>query len=319
MDYNDDGAALGESHTYESYLEYTFTSGGTYYLGVSGYRNNAYNAVSGTGDASGSTGDYTLILTDKTSVQDDAYENNDAKSIVDGRSEGGVNSPNLGILAQRLEINNLKQMDSADWYKFRTDRPGTTANFVSIEFAHSQGDLDMVVYRSDGTTVVGSSTGVGNQEYMNLNNQPAGTYYVKVYGWNGATNPNYTLTIDPPSESPGGPENYAVLFSGGFDARNNFERYYLNIRDMYDTLISDCSLERDHIYVLFADGTEDGLDQNQGTRTTPDLVNSDLSYAAGSHVSSASQANLQATLNTLATYHRRRRQLPVLFLRSRLG
>ena len=62
--YNDDGAAPGESSSLESYLEYAFTSAGTYYLGVSGYSNSSYDAVTGGGDVSGSTGVYTLILTD---------------------------------------------------------------------------------------------------------------------------------------------------------------------------------------------------------------------------------------------------------------
>lgn len=46
--FNDDGAAPGETGSLASYLEYTFTSGGTYYLGVSGYH--------------GSMGDYELTV-----------------------------------------------------------------------------------------------------------------------------------------------------------------------------------------------------------------------------------------------------------------
>ena len=86
----DDGDAPGESGSVESYLEYTFTSGGTYYLGVSGYDNKSYNAISGEGDISGSTGAYSLTLTDipQTPI-DDAYEENDTAQAVSGRTEGG--------------------------------------------------------------------------------------------------------------------------------------------------------------------------------------------------------------------------------------
>ena len=45
-----------------SYLEYTFTDGGTFYLGISGSGNTGYDAVTGTGDASASTGSYTLVI-----------------------------------------------------------------------------------------------------------------------------------------------------------------------------------------------------------------------------------------------------------------
>ena len=129
----------------------------------------------------------------------DAYENNDSKAITDGRPEGAANSPNLGLLTTVRTINNLSMDDGADWYRFRTNGAGTAPDFVNINFTHSQGDLDMVVYKADGVTQVGSSTSTGNSERVSLNGQAAGTYYVKVYGYNGAQNPQYTLTIDPPA------------------------------------------------------------------------------------------------------------------------
>ena len=60
--YNSDGAAPGEPSSNDSYLEYTFTSAGTYYLGVSGFLNGTYNPLTGTNDNAGSRGEYTLIL-----------------------------------------------------------------------------------------------------------------------------------------------------------------------------------------------------------------------------------------------------------------
>jgi pimeloyl-ACP methyl ester carboxylesterase len=59
---NDNGIAPGESPGLGSYLERTFTMGGTYYVGVSGRGNNNYDPVGGDGDQNGSTGDYTLII-----------------------------------------------------------------------------------------------------------------------------------------------------------------------------------------------------------------------------------------------------------------
>jgi hypothetical protein len=62
--YNDDGSAPEESNEHwASYLEYTFVTGGTYYLGVSGYDNNGYDPLDGTGDTDGTVGSYTLTAT----------------------------------------------------------------------------------------------------------------------------------------------------------------------------------------------------------------------------------------------------------------
>ena len=110
------------------------------------------------------------------------------------RPEGGANSPNLGPIGSSGRIiSGLTMEDGADWYKFQMDAAGTAADVVRIDFANAQGNLDLVVYRADGTTVVGSSTGTGDSEIVNLNGSPAGYYYVKVYGDHGATNPKLHL------------------------------------------------------------------------------------------------------------------------------
>jgi len=59
---NNDATGPGEISSPNSYLEYTFTNSGTFYLGVSGYGNTNYNALTGTGDVNGSTGSYTLVV-----------------------------------------------------------------------------------------------------------------------------------------------------------------------------------------------------------------------------------------------------------------
>jgi pimeloyl-ACP methyl ester carboxylesterase len=59
---NNDAGGPGEIGGSNSYLEYTFTDGGTYFLGVSGFSNTNYNVLTGQADALGSTGDYTLVV-----------------------------------------------------------------------------------------------------------------------------------------------------------------------------------------------------------------------------------------------------------------
>ncbi|MBD2126175.1 DVUA0089 family protein [Microcoleus sp. ZQ-A2] len=60
--FNDNGAASGETSSLDSFLEFTATTAGTYYLAVSGKGNSSYNPfVQGSG-TSGSTGSYNLEL-----------------------------------------------------------------------------------------------------------------------------------------------------------------------------------------------------------------------------------------------------------------
>jgi len=59
---NNNAPGPGEVIGANSYLEYTFTNGGTFYVGVSGSGNAGYDAVSGGGDTSASTGSYTLVV-----------------------------------------------------------------------------------------------------------------------------------------------------------------------------------------------------------------------------------------------------------------
>lgn len=59
---NDNASGPGETIGLDSYLEYTFNSSGTFFLGVSGHGNANYNAISGAGDSDGSTGSYTLVF-----------------------------------------------------------------------------------------------------------------------------------------------------------------------------------------------------------------------------------------------------------------
>jgi len=62
---NDDGTGFGlELGAGGSYLEYTFMTGGTYYVGVSGAPNSAYDPLTGAGVSGGNTGWYDLTIRD---------------------------------------------------------------------------------------------------------------------------------------------------------------------------------------------------------------------------------------------------------------
>ena len=67
---------------------------------------------------------------------------------------------------------------------------------MSIQFQQAQGDLDFAIYDANAK-LVGYSNGTGNSESVSLSALNAGTYYVYVYGYGGASNPHYTLTVTP--------------------------------------------------------------------------------------------------------------------------
>ena len=117
---------------------------------------------------------------------DDLLENNDS----------WYQAANVGSLNRPVSLSNLVMADRHDWYQFQMNGPGNAADYVGISFQHVHGDLDLAVYNAAGRRV-GISNGVTNSERVSLDGRGAGTYYVHVFGYNAATNPNYTLIVDP--------------------------------------------------------------------------------------------------------------------------
>lgn len=118
-------------------------------------------------------------------LTDDAYENNDTQAT----------ASNLGMLTAPRAISGLVMADSADWYKFTTPSPTTANDKVSISFLHSQGDVDLALYNASGTRLR-ISNGVSNSESVSLSGLAAGTYFIRAYGYLGATNPAYSLSVN---------------------------------------------------------------------------------------------------------------------------
>lgn len=174
--YNDD---LAGANT-DSRITLNLTAGSSYFLGVTNY-------------SSTSRGSYTYTIDGATPIvqTDDLYENNDTFGA----------AYNLGTLSTNRTISGLKLVDTADWYQFTTVSAGTTTSSVSISFTNSQGNLQLALFNSSGAQL-SVSQGKGNSETISLNSRPAGTYYVRVYGNAGATNPNYTLTLTAPTDLP---------------------------------------------------------------------------------------------------------------------
>lgn len=78
-----------------------------------------------------------------------------------------------------------------DYFKIVTT--ATTNNVFSL-VGPSGVDFDMQILNSSGT-VIGSGTGTTATETVTLNSQAAGTYYIRVFGYNGANSATcYTIT-----------------------------------------------------------------------------------------------------------------------------
>ncbi|BAY23576.1 peptidase [Calothrix sp. NIES-2100] len=146
---NNDGAAPGEAASKFSYLAYTFTQAGTYYVGVSLNPNSNYSAVSGGGDVAGvgATGDYRLTLNDLGRVfTGDAGNNAIAGGSGNDNFSGGAGNDTLSggagndtlsggtgndLLVGGAGNDLLTGGDGADAYRFTapSDRLDTISGF----------------------------------------------------------------------------------------------------------------------------------------------------------------------------------------------
>lgn len=183
--YNDDISSSNR----DSQLSVVLTAGNRYYFGITNY--------SGTGGGAYSW----LVDGPAAALPDDSYEENDSFS----------QAANLGTLTSQTTISGLALADSADWFRFTTAAAGTTADSVTISFLQTQGDVALQLYNANGQ-LVRSANGTGNSETVSLSGLAVGTWYVRVLGTQGATNPSYTLSIVPPPAPTTPPPT-----TGGFD------------------------------------------------------------------------------------------------------
>lgn len=201
--FNDDGAAPGEVRGLDSYLEYTFASSGSYFLGVSGYRNQTYNAVTGLGDRNGSTGNYGLVISDITPGDPD-----------DQISE----AINLGEAGQPItQTGTIDVPTDVDMFRFTLN----TTRRVQIDIDRPSGNLDsflrlfdsngVELARNDDGPTPGEASSV--ESYLDVN-LSAGTYFVAVSGFGNSSFNALTGTGD----TPGSIGNYSITVVSDSDS-----------------------------------------------------------------------------------------------------
>ncbi len=89
----------------------------------------------------------------------------------------------------------LNTSSDVDWFKFSNT---STAKNIRVTLSNLPADYDLRLYNSAGTLLSTSANGGNATEQIKYNNAPVGTYYIRVYGYNGAFNAStcYTLRAD---------------------------------------------------------------------------------------------------------------------------
>ena len=166
---------LSASTANSEQLSVPVTAGQTYYVRVYGFQ-GAVNA------------NYTMTVDvpSASGITPDTLEDNDTMATV--RS--------LSAVSQTFQNLSIDASGDDDFYKIVPTVTGSHS--FSLAFVHASGDIDMEVLNSTGTRL-GRSESTTNSEQLSLTLTAGQTYYVRVYGYHGAVNPNYSMTIGVPS------------------------------------------------------------------------------------------------------------------------
>lgn len=99
-----------------------------------------------------------------------------------------------------------------DWFRFTL----SGASNLNISLSNLPGDYDLIFYNSAGTEISRSENGGTTSEVITTSNTAAGTYYVQVFGYNGANSTTvcYTLNIGATAVVTTCPGTYDVSTNG---------------------------------------------------------------------------------------------------------
>jgi bacillolysin len=118
----------------------------------------------------------------------DTYEPNDSMSSAYGPITSGTTYNSY-----------IASSSDVDYYKFNTAQSGT----ISVSLSNLPGDYDLYLYNSGGTLLAQSTNGSTSSESISYSASSSGTFYVKVVGYNGASNTSqaYALSATYPTGS----------------------------------------------------------------------------------------------------------------------
>ena len=175
--------------------------------------------------------------------------------------------PNSSI---SVYVRNEKSPEFSSWFLFIDDSPQDSWNhpcryvFVNAE----NGDYIIRNYTrppmlDNMTTLVRQTDGSTIKSHRGMKNRT-----ISSYAQNSATN------------------DYAVIISGGINLENNKPRYWNDCSAMYSTLVNVYGYQKNHIYVIMADGTNPANDMMIGETEVSQQLDldgdgtNDIQYAA---------------------------------------
>jgi hypothetical protein len=131
------------------------------------------------------TGAYSAAVnfttTSVTPACSDTYESNNSQSAA---KTIAVNTNITALLSTSSDI---------DWFKFSNT---TAQKNIRITLSNLPADYDVRLYRSNGTLLYTSQNGSTTSETIKYNNATVGTYYIRVYGYNGAFSATSCYTLN---------------------------------------------------------------------------------------------------------------------------
>jgi len=205
--FNNDGVAPGETLGFDAYFQYTFTTAGIYYLGVSNNNNVLYNSVNGNGDTAGgfySVGAYQLIV---QSVLSNPIDPDDALS--EAQVLGAISTTPV------ISNDNINPDTDVDMYRF-TVTTGQVIDFDIDTVQNGPGGLGSYIrlFNAQGTQLAANDDAaapgeiLGFDAYLRYTFATAGTYYL------GVSNLNNVLY---------NPVNGNSDTAGGFDSIGSYQ------------------------------------------------------------------------------------------------
>ena len=206
---SDDDPSPTEPNSLESYIDFTFTVSGTYYIAVSGGFNDGYNAVTGAGDVtSPSTGRYKLIAQD--------YQNRDHDDTIDTFQDTlGKTDQASGFISFDTDV---------DLYRIKVNAGDKIAFDIDSDVAFPFDTVDTYLRLLDDNNVQLAAnddgddpteppnappTGTPGPSYFEYTFQESGTFYI---GVSSAPNQTYNI-ITGAGDTAGGPTFHYTLFT----------------------------------------------------------------------------------------------------------
>ncbi|NET38466.1 MAG: S8 family serine peptidase [Cyanothece sp. SIO1E1] len=256
---SDDNSAPGEGFTFDSYLDFTAATTGTYYVGVSSYPNFNYNPFIAGSGSSGSTGNYALEISISDGfiqnfTSDLTFNNAYGYGLVDAAAAVAnvtgnpafPEQPDLGSFNFGLDLVNAPEV----WNQGYTGE-GVVVAVVDTGVDYTHADLDGNIWVNPGEI-----PGNGNDDDGN-------GFIDDIRGWNFVENNNNPIDL----------RNHGTHVAGTIAAENNG---FGTTGVAYNATIMP-------VRVLGADGSGSLLDVASGIRYAADngadVIN--LSLAGG--------------------------------------